>query len=572
MLAELTVRDFALIEELHLMFAPNLNVITGETGAGKSILVGALGTLLGERTSSDVVRADEDRAIVEARFILPDKHPTLAMVHELGGEIDGNELILRREIIADGRTRVWVGGASVPVRTLRDIGDRLVDFHGQHEHQLLLQSSAHVELLDAFAENGARLEVVAESARNLRQLRKRRGELVARKEELATRRETIEFERQELDEIDPQPDELGALESERNVLENIERLGNLLTGLTQLLSEAEDSVVSRLGSGRRWLQEAAEVDESLGEVLAQYEETEVFAQETATRLADRLAALEADPMRLEHVQARISQLRRLVRRYGSIEEAIEHRRELQQAADDDAEIDSRITDIEADILNEHRRFANAVRALSDARKNAADIMSREVTKSLGALGMEHARFEVQLSRTNAGGIDPVVSDAVEIDGQAYEAATTGAEAVEFLIAPNVGEPLRPLVRIASGGEISRTMLAIKSVISEHDPVTTMVFDEIDAGVSGRIAQAVGERMRELARTRQIVAITHLPQIAAFADEHIVVSKHEHTGRTITEANVITGEERTDALAALFGGANVTETAREHARALLGERR
>lgn len=572
MLAELTVRDFALIEELHLTFAPNLNVITGETGAGKSILVGALGSLLGERTSSDMVRAGQDRAIIEARFILPEKHPALAMVHDLGGEIDGNELILRREIIADGRTRVWVGGASVPVRTLRDIGDRLVDFHGQHEHQLLLQSSAHVELLDAFAENATRLAAVAESARALRELRKRRGELVARKDELTTRRETIEYERQELDEIDPQPDELDALEAERNVLENVERLGNLLTGLTQLLSEAEDSVVSRLGSGRRWLQEAAEVDESLGEVLGQYEETEIYAQETATRLADRLAALEADPMRLEFILARVSQLRRLVRRYGSIEEAIEHRRELQQAADDDAEIDSRIIDVEAEILDEHTRFTHTIRALSDARQSAADVMSREVTKSLGALGMDHARFEVQSTRTKADSVNPVESDAVEIDGQAYQAKITGAEEVEFLIAPNVGEPLRPLVRIASGGEISRTMLAIKSVISEHDPVTTMVFDEIDAGVSGRIAQVVGERMRELARKRQIVAITHLPQIAAFADEHIVVSKHEHAGRTITEANVITGKERTNALAALFGGTKVTETALEHARALLGERR
>ncbi|HDS74577.1 MAG TPA: DNA repair protein RecN, partial [Firmicutes bacterium] len=531
-----------------------------------------LGTLLGERTSPDVVRAGQDRAIVEARFILPDKHPTLAMVHELGGEIDGNELILRREIIADGRTRVWVGGASVPVRTLRDIGDRLVDFHGQHEHQLLLRPSAHVELLDAFAENAERLAALSESARTLRQVRKRRSELVARKEELATRRETIEFERQELDEIDPQPDELVALETERNVLENVERLGNLLTGLTQLLSEAEDSVVSRLGSGRRWIQEAAEVDESLTDVLAQYEETEVYAQETATRLADRLATLEADPMRLEYVLTRISQLRRLVRRYGSIEEAIEHRRELQQAVDDDAEIDSRIVDIEVKILDEHKRFTQAIRTLTDARQSAANVMSREVTSSLGALGMDHARFEVQLTRTKADSVDPVESDAVEVDGQVYEASPTGAEEVEFLIAPNVGEPLRPLVRIASGGEISRTMLAIKSVISEHDPVTTMVFDEIDAGVSGRIAQAVGERMRELARKRQIVAITHLPQIAAFADEHIVVSKHEHAGRTITEANVITGEARTNALAALFGGAKVSETALEHARALLGERR
>jgi DNA repair protein RecN (Recombination protein N) len=570
MLAELTVRDFALIESLSLSFAPNLNVITGETGAGKSILIGALGTLMGERTGPDVVRAGQDRAVVEARFVLPPKHPALAMARELGGEPDGDELIVRREVISDGRTRVWVGGAAVPVRVLRDIGDRLVDFHGQHDHQLLLSTPAHVEMLDAYGGNTERIEHVKQEYESLQALRKKRRSMVQRRDEMAAQRDEIESERKELEEIDPQPEELAALEAERNVLENVERLGNLLTDLTHLLSEADDSVVSQLGSGRRGLQEASEVDESLSSVLEQYEQAEIFAQETARAIEDRLAALEADPLRLEQVQARISQFRRLARQYGSIEEAIDRRSELQQVMDNDADIDGQIGAVEAEILDEYAVFANITRELAEARRVAGKSMGTAVTDSLETLGMERARFEVTITRTPTPAIDPVESNAVEVGGEVVEAGPGGTEQIEFAISPNLGEPMRPLAKIASGGEISRMMLAIKSAISEHDPVSTMVFDEIDSGVSGRIAEAVGRRMRDLAVHRQIIAITHLPQIAACGSEHIVVSKRENADRTLTEARILDGEERARELAGLFGGAEVSETAIEHARALLGE--
>ena len=572
MLVELTVTDFALIESLRLTFSPNLNVITGETGAGKSILIGALGTLMGERTGPDVIRAGEDRASIEARFRVPPEHPACAMVRNLGGEIDGDEIIIRRDILADGRARVWVGGSTIPVRALQDIGDRLVDFHGQHDHQLLLRPSAHVELLDAFAGNGERLSTLRRRHETLRTLRGERDDLVSRQKEMEQQRDMIEFERDELEETNPQPGELDSLESERNVLENVERLAELLSGLTHLLSESDDSVASRLGSGRRWLQDAVGIDESLAELSDQYEQTEVYAQEVAARLSDRLASLEADPMRLEQVQERIGRLRRLVRRYGTMEDAIARREELGRVMDDDADMDQRIGEAETRIADEYGRFADATRALSTARNRAALRMSREITESLSELGMERARFEVQLRRESAPGIHPISSDAVEIEDEVWEATSDGAEQVEYMISPNLGEPLRPLARIASGGEISRTMLAIKSVLSGHDPVDTMVFDEIDAGVSGRIAESVGRRMRELSRHRQIIAITHLPQIAASGDEHITVTKREERKRTVTEADVLTGEGRRRALAELIGGAEVTETALEHARTMLEERR
>ena len=571
MLVELSVQDFALIEGLALSFSPKLNVITGETGAGKSILIGALGTLMGMRTGPDMIRTGAEKSSVEARFILPSKHPALRMIQDLGGEAERGEVILRRELSSDGRTRVWVGGVSVPVKTLKDIGDRLVDFHGQHEHQLLLATSEHVSILDAFAGNADLIEQVQGHWEKLRSLREERANLIEQQKRLAAQRDMMEFERKELEDINPQPGEFDAIEAERKVLENVEQLGSLLSALTHLLSEAEESIVARLGQGRRWLHEAAEIDADLGqEAASEYEQLEILAQDLSTRLAERLGSLEADPLRLEQIQARLESLRRLIRRYGSIEGALGRRNELLSMIDIEAGSAERIAELEAEIVAEHGRFTQAVTGLSQSRRKGAATLSAQVTKLLASLGMERAQFTVELTRAPAETVNPVESDAIRLGDEVCEAGPNGAEQVEFMISPNLGEPLRPLARIASGGEVSRTMLAIKSILAEHDPVVTMVFDEIDLGVSGRIADSVGARMRELARHRQIIAITHLPQIAACADRHVIVSKREARGHTVTEARVLTDDERPRAIAELLSGAEVTLTALEHARAMLRE--
>ena len=569
MLLELTIRDFALIDSLHLEFSPNFNVITGETGAGKSILIGALGSLLGMRTASDMVRTGADRAVVEAHFRLPEGHPALVMVGDLGGDAEDGVLILRREMTADGRTRAWVGGVSVPVKTLRAVGDRIVDFHGQHDHQYLLNASEHGTILDAAAANEPLRDRVQAAWDSLQRLRKDRQGLVKRQRELVAQRDMIEFERKELADINPQEGEDDELNAERKVLENVERLGNLLTGLTELLSESDESVVTQLGTGRRWLTEAAEIDDRLEEAAEGYEQAEVLVQDLSTQLADRLASLDADPMRLEYVQERLGQLRSLTRRYGSVEEAIARREELEQTIDEEAGFEDRIAALEDEITSAHAAFSAAVEKLSRSREKTGALLGKEVTRSLDSLGMNRALLEVDLKRT-AGEepVDPVTSDAVLIDGDVCEAGPNGAEEVEFMIATNLGEPLKPLAKIASGGEISRVMLAIKSVLASHDPVAVMVFDEIDQGVSGRIGEAVAERMRELSRHRQIIAITHLPQIAAFGDRHIAVSKQEKAKRTTTHAQILTDENRVRAMAELLGGTAITDTALDHARDML----
>jgi DNA repair protein RecN (Recombination protein N) len=576
MLIELSVRDFALIDTLSLNFARGFNVITGETGAGKSILLGALGSLLGMRTGADMIRTGAERATVEASINLPAGHPALSIVDELGADTDadGNgrhTLILRREMRADGRTRAWIGGVSVPVRSLRELGDLMVDFHGQHDHQYLLNPSGHGAMLDSFAGNAPQRAKVSESHAGLTAIRAERRALVKRQQELVTKRDMMEFERKEIEDISPQPGEQETLESELRVLENVEKLGGLLDGLSQLLSESDESVVTQLGTGRRWITDAAEIDSALDETTADYEELEVLVQDVAGRIADRLASLDADPMRLEEVQNRLVLLRRLTRRYGTIEETLERYEELQGAMDEEAGFEDRIADLDDDIRRKHQVFADSVVALSVTRKKAAEVLGTQVTESLRSLGMERAHLAAELNLTPADAVDPTLSDAVEIDGEVVAAGPEGAEQIELMISPNLGEPLKQLARIASGGEISRVMLAMKSVLASHDPVEIMIFDEIDQGVSGLIAEVVAARMRDLASERQVIAITHLPQISSYADRHIIVAKNESAGRTTTEAYALTGEDRVRATAELLGGA-ITDTALEHARDMLSHAR
>ncbi|HOM58047.1 MAG TPA: hypothetical protein PLG27_09880, partial [Candidatus Latescibacteria bacterium] len=328
-------------------------------------------------------------------------------------------------------------------------------------------------------------------------------------------------------------------------------------------------VTTRLWQARRWVQEASSIDERLAEEISgDYEVLEALAQEISARCAARVESLEADPGRLDYVSNRLAQLKRLIKRYGSLENAVARRKELELRVDADAETAEAIDRLAEEIRCEHREMANLALELSRRRTEAARRLADEVSASLASLGMERARFEADMVPFSADEVDCLISDAVEYDGQARNVGDSGAEAVEFLIAPNPGEPLKPLARIASGGEISRVMLAIKSVLAEHDPVSSMVFDEIDAGISGRIGDAVGERMRALAEHRQIIAITHLPQIAARADHHIVVEKEEARGRTLTLARAAEGEERVLVLAELLGGGEARSTAIEHARAIL----
>ncbi|OQB43168.1 MAG: DNA repair protein RecN [Candidatus Latescibacteria bacterium ADurb.Bin168] len=569
MLEELSVQDFALIERVSLTFSPRFNVITGETGAGKSILVGALGSLLGMRTGAEMVRFGCEKATIEARFRLNRESAVRDLVLDFGGEIEDDTVVIRRLLGSDGRTRVWIGDVSVSLKTLRDVASRLVDFHGQHDHQLLLSPAEHCAILDSFAGTQPLVALLREKLSKLKQLREQRATLLERQTQSAALRDSEEFERRELDEINPVPDEFESLTAEQRVLENVERLGTLLASVCNLLSESDDSVTNRLGQARKWVQEVSSIDERLAEEISgDYEALETLAQEISARCAARVESLEADPGRLDYVSNRLAQLRRLIKRYGSVENAVARRKELELKVDADADTAEAIDRLGEEIRCAHGEMADLALELSRKRAGAARRLADEVSASLASLGMERARFEAGMVPLSADGVDCLTSDAIQYDGHARNVGDSGAEEVEFLIAPNPGEPLKPLARIASGGEISRVMLAIKSVLAEHDPVSSMVFDEIDAGISGRIGDAVGERMRVLAEHRQIIAITHLPQIAARADHHIVVEKEEARGRTLTRARAAEGEERVLVLAELLGGGEARSTAIEHARAIL----
>ncbi len=565
MLLSLSVRDYALIEAADLEVGSGFTAVTGETGAGKSILAGALGAILGTRTSSDDIRSGTEKAIIEARVLMPNDHAAIKLMEEVGGEGDEGVWLLRREIHTSGRSRAWIGGAQATVSQLKAVGDRLVDFHGQHDHQLLLSPDEHTAILDGFGWHTRQLADVAKAHTSAQDALRELVSLETAKRDLSEKRELADFQLAELDEIDPQSGEWGELESERKRLEGVEQLSGLLSGLTQLLSEDEQAVVVQIGQAQTHLSDAVDIDDTLSARAADLEQISILISDLSLGLADYMASLEVDPHRLEQVHDRLDDLRRLTRKYGSIDEALTQHARLKEGVDDEADLDLKIEEARSRSDLAQSQFSLSCARLSDAREKASQKLSRQVSKSLGTLGMSNALMSVRLDRQTAGDESVV---AATVGAKQYLAGPTGVESIEFFFTANRGEPERPLARVASGGEVSRIMLAIKSVIAHTDPVLTMVFDEIDNGVSGRIADRVGQRMKELAEHRQILSITHLPQIASLADHHLEVRKKIGGGRTVTTVETLGGEARTNALAALIGGDKITDTALEHARAML----
>jgi len=564
MLRELHIKDFTIIEEVSLPFGPGLTVITGETGAGKSILVEALGLLLGGRASPDIVRLGADRCRVEGLFDLSEWKPALRVVRELGVEVEG-ELVLCREVSTGGRSRCYINGRLVPLYLLRAVGDVLVDIHGQHEHQALLREETHIGFLDRFGGLEPLVEEVDRLYGEFVELQGCLRDLKDRQRAVSERRELYAFQLREIEEAEPQPGEMGRLEEERKVLENAEELLEAASALVNLLYEGEDSVVARLSQGTRTMEEMAKVDPSLKEqvdlcrgLLYEVEDVAGFFREYAGRI-------DVDPERLEEVQERLEVLKRLVRKYGGSEEAVLRYRDFIRGELEASEgLEKEIREVEVRLEEARRALSEACRTLSDARREAAGRLSEAVEDALSELGMKGASFRVHLEAEE----DP--EGPVEIEGRRFRAGPSGIDICRFFLAANPGEGLRPLAQVASGGEISRIMLALKSILAEVDAVPMAVFDEIDIGISGRTADAVGRKLKDFSRSHQVLSITHLPQIACMADLHLVARKRRKRGRTVAEVFPVEGEERVRELARLLGGGRISPTARRYAEEMLRE--
>ena len=550
MLVELRIRDFAVIEDVTLHLGPGLNVLTGETGAGKSIIVGALSLLLGERASTDVVRDGAERASVDAVFDIRGRPEVDEALEAYGFTSEDGLVILRREVAREGRNRAWVNGSPATAGAVGAVGSLLVDLHGQHEHQTLLRPAEQRKLLDAFAGAG---DLAQEVARLFGSLQAARHELESREErarELAQRADFLRFQLDEIHGARVEPGEDEALEVEAKRHEHAEELIQGAGEVHDVLYGGEESVVDRLADLERRLQQLARLDAQLAPFVESLTEARVILSELGRDLGAYAASVDHDPARLAEVRARLDLIYRLKRKYGpELTDVLATAERVRAELDELDDADTGRSELMERIRILQRELGEAATRLSELRGDAARRVEAAVSETLPKLGMPGARFSVSL--------EPLP-----------EVSAAGRERVEFLVATNAGFEPRPLARTASGGELSRVMLALKAVLAEVDEIPVLVFDEIDAGIGGRVAGAVGAVLAEVARRHQVFVVTHLPQVAARADTHILVEKREGAAAASATARVLDGTERVEEVARMLGGDPESETSRAHAQELL----
>jgi len=590
MLLELRIRDFAIIDELDLRLEPGLVVLTGETGAGKSIIVDAVELVLGEWADSTVVRTGADQALIEAVFRLEqDQRARIDPILRQEG-LDGDNphlLLLGREVRLNRRNVCRVNGRAVTLQVLRDVTEGLVDIHGQSEHLSLLRVPEHLRLLDRYAELDGLRQSVADIVKDVERVRRELRELQRDERELAHRVDLLKFQIDEIDSASLEPGEEAALREERPRLANAERLAELSQEVLFVIEEGEPqapSTVDSLGTALRSLAEAARVDPSLEDLLQDAEALSFQLEDLVRRLRGYQAQIEYNPERFREVEERLALIRRLERKYGeTIEEVLAYAEEARVELDAIAHSDERVAELESEEERLLEELGRRAVELSQQRRSAARRLAERVERELADLHLEGARFGMAFERrrdphgvplppssstltfrVSSSGVDALESfDKAEGVRVAFDAS--GVDRVEFLVSANPGEPLKPMAKIASGGEASRLMLALKAVLSRADETPTLVFDEIDQGIGGRVGATVGAKLWELAAgtdaadlQHQVLCVTHLPQLAGFGDEHLRVEKHVERSdgreRTVTRVRPLDDSERVQELAQMLGGA------------------
>ncbi len=568
MLRELRVRNLAVIESLTVPFGPGLNVLTGETGAGKSILIDALTLLLGERAQpAETIRAGAESATIEAVFDAPRKSPVATLLQEHGITLEDGQLVVRRELVRGGRGRVFLNDANTTLALLERLGETLVEVHGQHEHQALLRSARHLDLLDAFAGLGIlrdrlrqRHDEWRSASAELDALRVSARDQVARTTQY---RETMA----EIDGARLRPSEEEELREERRRLVNAERLAEGATGAYRELYDDPASAVERAGRAASLLRDLARIDPEIQPTIQALDTALVHLDETARVLRSYRDGVVFDPPRLDAIERRMDEIGRLKRKYGESVEAVLTLRVrletdlegLARAGEDEGRLAERVERLRTELVTR-------ATDLAERRDQAVGRLETSVLAELAALDLEGAVFRVRLVRERAG------QGELGVGPEAWRLGPKGVDQAEFLFSGNAGEDARPLARIASGGELSRTMLALKVVLAATDAVPVLIFDEVDVGIGGKTADTVGKKLRQVSRTRQVLCVTHLPQIAAYADQHFRVEKREDDGRTATTVAALVKNDRVREVARMLGGESVTDTSLQHALELITQAR
>ncbi|UZN47988.1 DNA repair protein RecN [Cupriavidus cauae] len=553
MLRSLSIRDFVIVDTLDLDFTAGFTVFTGETGAGKSILIDALALVLGERADAGVVREGAARASVSATF---STHPALdAWLNEQALAEDDGNVLLRRVVDANGRSKAFINGNAATLAQLREVGDQLVDIHGQHAHQLLLRPDAQRLLLDAHAGLTAQAAAVAEAWRTWRACVRQREAVEQQSREMQLERERLEWQVGELDKLAPQAGEWEAIQGEHKRLSHA---ANLLEGgraALDALSEADGAVLSALNEMAHRLRQLAEVDPALADVVTALEAAEVQAEEAAHSLTRYVDRLELDPERLQVVEERMQALHTAARKFRVPPEQLPEELLARRQQLDDLQAAQDLNKITAREAAARAAYLTIARHLSDSRREAAERLSAAVTEAMQGLSMAGGSFTVALHPLEEG-------------------ASHGLEQVEFLVAGHAGVSARPLAKVASGGELARISLAISVITSEAAPTPTLIFDEVDTGIGGAVAEVVGRRLQELGRARQVLCVTHLPQVAAQAGTHLLVSKETvgDGGEAVTRSQirVLDAAGRVVETARMLGGATVTATTLQHAEEMLAQ--
>ena len=575
MLAYLRIKNLAVIDDVALELGPGLTVFTGETGAGKSIILDGLALALGERASLDQVRAGAERAVVEAAFAAPRDPDLLALLEEAELAAADGSIVVRR-VLTSVASRAYINDQLVGLQKLKAVGDRLVDLHGQHEHQSLLAAAAHRELLDRYGDLLADRDRVSAAFEEAVAVGEALGSVSMDERDRAQRVDLLRFQVEEIDAAALRSGEDEDLEREQRRLAHAEELVGLGGGLVALLYEAEGSAASLLARAERDLDRLQQFDPEAPGELEAVSSARFAAEETARSLQQYVDGLEVDPKRLDEVDRRMSLLRGLERKYGEgIERIVEYASAARRELDALEHHDEKLAELEADLERAVKAYSKTAAKLGKARRQAAGALEKEVVDELARLGMESATFEVAIASLRRGAPE----------GLPAGASRWGNDLVEFRLAANPGEAPGPLNKVASGGELSRVMLSLKLAASGDpagragggrvggDPIETLVFDEVDSGIGGgRVAEHLAQRLALLGKSHQVLVVTHLPQVAAYADTHIGIRKLDTSeGRVSVEARQLDQGEQVDELARILGGLEVTDATREHAREMLAAR-
>ncbi|MFS0879243.1 DNA repair protein RecN [Metabacillus niabensis] len=558
MLAELSIKNFAIIESLSISFEKGLTVLTGETGAGKSIIIDAIHLLAGGRGSAEFIRYGEKRAELEGLFLIDElDHPVYTKCEELGIDVNDGMIILRRDLTTSGKSICRINGKLVTIAILREVGQYLVDIHGQHDNQELMNDENHLKLLDQYGGQKITkaLEGYLEIYKQYDALRKKITQLSENEQEMAHRLDLLQFQLDEITNANLQPKEDELLQEEKIQISNFEKIYESLNNSYNSL-HGEHRGLDWVGHAMSNLEEIASINSNLKELSEVISNAYYQLEDLSYQVRNELESLEFDPERLNYVESRLNEINHLKRKYGqSVEEILIYSAKIEEELDTIKNRDNHLSKLQKELDSVLKDLVLEANNLTIIRKKLANVLTEEIHKELKELYMDKTTFEVKF-------ITKPLSDTEQ------KFTSTGIDNVEFYLSTNPGEPLKPLNKTASGGELSRIMLAMKSIFSQHQGITSIIFDEVDTGVSGRVAQAIAEKIYRVSNGSQVLCITHLPQVAAMADTHLYIAKEIKDGRTKTSVKPLEETEKIKEIGRMIAGAQVTELSKEHAKELL----